>query len=101
MGRVRSIRIRGRRYFLRGTAVRDKGHGHTDSNWRRSAEQPAPSALSPGKGKGALLGGLLGAGVGTSVAAATGGQPAPFSAELVYDFTLTHTAQARPRTDRL
>ena len=94
--RLRSIRIRGRRYSLRSTAIRDKGHGHTRSNVEKIGGGAGIGSIIgalAGGGKGALLGGLLGAGAGTGVAAATGPQPASLPAESVYDFRLTSSAK--------
>lgn len=94
--RLRSIRIRGRRYSLRSTAIRDKGHGHTRSNLEKIGGGAGIGSIIgalAGGGKGALLGGLFGAGAGTGVAAATGRQPASLQAESVYDFRLTSSAK--------
>lgn len=94
--RLASIDIRGRRYALKSTAIRDKGNGHGRSNVEKiggGAGIGAVIGAIAGGGKGALLGGLLGAGAGTGVAAATGRQPAEFAAESVYDFELTAAAR--------
>ena len=94
--RLASIDVRGRRYSLESTAIRDKGNGHGRSNAEKiggGAGIGAVIGAIAGGGKGALLGGLLGAGAGTGVAAATGRQPAEFRSEAVYDFTLTASAR--------
>jgi hypothetical protein len=98
--RLQSIRIHGRRYSLRSTAIRDKGNGHTDSNLEKIGGGAGIGSIIgaiAGGGRGALLGGLLGGGAGTGIAAATGRQPAHFSVESVYDFRLTSTARPWPR----
>lgn len=101
--RLASIDIRGRRYQLNSTAIRDKGDGHARSNTEKiggGAGIGAVIGALAGGGKGALIGGLLGAGAGTGVAAATGRQPAEFRAESVYDFTLTTAARRSRRHHR-
>jgi hypothetical protein len=101
--RLSSIEIEGRRYHLDSTAIRDKGNGHTDSNVEKIGGGAGIGAIIgaiAGGGKGALLGGLLGAGAGTGIAAATGRQPAQFSAESVYDFRLTVAAHPEHRRHR-
>lgn len=94
--RLASIDIRGRRYRLESTAIRDKGGSHTRSNVEKIGGGAGLGAIIgaiAGGGKGALLGGLLGAGAGTGVAAATGRRPAEFRRESVYDFDLTLEAR--------
>jgi hypothetical protein len=94
--RLASIDIRGRRYRLHSTAIRDRGNSHVDSNTEKIGGGAGIGAIIgaiAGGGKGALLGGLLGAGAGTGVAAATGRQPAMFRAEEVYGFDLTSSGR--------
>ncbi len=98
--RLSSIDIRGRRYRLHSTAIRDRGDGHAASNAEKIGGGAGLGAIIgaiAGGGKGALLGGLLGGGAGTGVAAATGRRPARFSSESVYDFTLTSPARRMRR----
>jgi hypothetical protein len=97
--RLASIDIDGRHYRLDSTAIRDKGDGHTDSNLEKIGGGAGIGTIIgaiAGGGKGALIGGLLGAGAGTGVAAATGKKPAEFTAESVYDFSLTASAEPHP-----
>jgi hypothetical protein len=94
--RLDTINIRGRRYRLQSTAIRDEGNGHTRSNVEKIGGGAGLGAIIgavAGGGKGALLGGLLGAGAGTGLAVATGRQPAEFHAEEVFDFALTGPAR--------
>jgi hypothetical protein len=94
--RLASIDIDGRHYRLDSSAIRDKGNGHADSNLIKiggGAGIGTVIGAIAGGGKGALLGGLLGAGAGTGVAAATGKKPAQFTAESVYEFSLTSSAK--------
>lgn len=101
--RLSSMDIRGRRYELHSSAIRDQGNSHTRSNVEKiggGAGLGAVIGALAGGGKGALLGGLLGAGAGTGVAAATGRQPAEFRAESVHDFTLTAAAHRSRRYGR-
>lgn len=97
--RLESIDIKGRRYRLESTAIRDEGNGHTDSNLEKIGGGAGIGTIIgaiAGGGKGALVGGLLGAGAGTGVAAATGKRPAEFTAESVYNFRLTSDAKPNP-----
>ena len=94
--RLASIDIRGHRFRLESTAIRDKGDSHTRSNVEKIGGGAGLGAIIgavAGGGKGALLGGLLGAGAGTGVAAATGRRPAEFTRESVYEFDLTSEAR--------
>ena len=96
--RLASIDIDGHTYELQSSAIRDEGNGHKDSNLLKiggGAGLGTVIGAIAGGGKGALLGGLLGAGAGTGVAAATGKRPAEFTAESVYNFTLTSSAHPR------